>query len=82
MFSQEPVKKLLGLLRLRLNSGVRYKGKNYCWDNALQLKIRELARHLLGRAKELDLRDQRPDFYVEGHDELRERILALTVPKA
>jgi len=75
------IKKLLEQLRLHLNSRVRYKGKNHSWDTILQLKTQELARHLLGRTEGLDFTE--PVLESEASpDELRKKVLALTVPEA
>jgi len=76
------IKKLLQQLRLRLNSRVRYRGKNYSWDTILQLKTQELARHLLGRTEALDFTEPLPQFDMRNSDTLRDTVLSLTSSEA
>ena len=53
-FEAEAKQRLIDVLRERLNSGVRYKGRVLKWDTVVHEKTQELARFLAGKSSKLD----------------------------
>jgi len=79
--SPAAIKRLLEELRACFNSGAVYKSKKCSWDTIIRLKIQELARYLLDRTEDFDLKDPHPDFREDGR-ELRQKLLTLTLSEA
>jgi len=76
-FEPEAKERFLGLLRERLNSGVRYKGCALKWDTVIEQKTVELGRYLVGRSGRLDFSEPSPNLRVSDEKYFRRRILSL-----
>jgi hypothetical protein len=81
-FEPEPRQRFLELLRERVNSGVRYKGRALKWDTVIEQKTVELGRYLLGRTGGLGFSEPSPNLRVGNDKYLRRRILALSQSEA
>jgi len=66
------------LLREQFNSGVMYGGKRLTWDTLILRKCQELARYLLNRTAEFDLKAPKPVLERPDTRALREKILSLS----
>jgi len=66
------------LLRVRFNSGVRYRGRALKWDTVIEQKTNELCRFLTGKAKSLDFVVPALKLFREDNSELQAKILELT----
>jgi CRISPR-associated protein Cas1 len=60
-----------------LNKAVNYQEKDVSWNYVIFLKTRELAHHLIGKKKTLDLVS--PEYQIErpDSDEVRKKILSI-----
>ena len=72
----------LELLKDRFNSGVKYNGKTCKWDTVILNKTQELGPLLLGKPKQIDFIEPRPNLQRSDTQGLRERILKLTQVEA
>jgi hypothetical protein len=77
-FEPEAKQRFRELLRVRFNSGVRYKGRALKWDTVIERKTLELGRYLLGRFEKIDLTEPRPILDRIDNFALRQRILNLS----
>jgi CRISP-associated protein Cas1 len=70
-------RKITSELNSWLNKAVNYQGKDVSWNYVIFLKTRELAHHLIGKKKTLDLVS--PEYQIERQDsdEVRKKILAI-----
>lgn len=75
----QAIKILLEELRAYFNSKAKYNNKQYSWDIILKLKIKEVAKYILGGNNELDLIDPSPELHMEDSKKLRTTILSLTL---
>ena len=81
-FEPEAKEQFLDLLRERINSKVRYKGRALKWNTVIEQKTVELGRHLIGRNGGLDFSEPSPNLHRADDEELRRRILSLTRQEA
>lgn len=81
-FEPEAKQRLLDLLRMQFNSGVRYEGRAFKWDSVIEQKTVELGRYLVGRSGRLDFSGPSPRLARADDRELRRRILSVTESEA
>jgi hypothetical protein len=81
-FEPKAKQRLLGLVRERFNSVVRYKGTALKWDAVIEQKAVELGRFLVGRIGGLDFSEPSPHLHRTDDRELRRRILGLSQSEA
>jgi CRISPR-associated protein Cas1 len=70
--------RFIQVLRERLNSGAKYRGRMLKWDTVVEQKITELGRFLIGKTSSLDSAQPVPSLERMDSRELRSKILALT----
>jgi len=74
--------RFLDLLRNQFNTGVKYRGRLCKWDTIILEKAKELGRFLLGKSGSLDFVKPALNLVRTDGQELRERILDLSVEDA
>jgi CRISPR-associated protein Cas1 len=81
-FEIEAKQRFLELLRERLNSAVRYRGRALKWDTVIEQKTVELGRYLVSRGVRIDFSEPSPDLRGTNDGELRRQILGLSQSEA
>jgi len=76
----EAVKKLLGALRIKFNSPVRYKSKLFGWDVIVRMKVHELAAFLLDKRSTISFEQPQPT--LNDDSAIRKAVLSLSVGDA
>jgi CRISPR-associated protein Cas1 len=81
-FEPEAKQRFIEVLRERINSGVKYKGRILKWDTVIEEKTLELTRFLMARSPSIDLDEPSPSLKRSDNIELRDRINQLSSAEA
>jgi len=71
-------RKITSELNAWLNKAVNYQEKEVSWNYVIFLKTRELAHHLIGKKKSLDLVSPKYQTERQDSDEVRKKIQSIT----
>lgn len=78
----ETARKFIDALRIKLNSGVQYKGRFYSRDTLIRLKAQELANYVVGKRTNLDFGEPKQILDRMDSEAVRNRILSMTTADA